>query len=106
MITPGFFKSQPCREEIGRFLDREKKLGRSDLIFPVYYVTTDVLDEESKRSADPLAGEIASRQYTDWRDLRHEPFTTPAVGKRLETMARQIMQAGQRGPAPAAAIAG
>jgi parallel beta-helix repeat protein len=97
IITPGFFKSPPCREELERFLDREKKLGRNDLIFPVYYVATDVLDEEGKRSADPLASAIASRQYADWRELRFEPFTAPAICKTLVAMARQIMQAMKRG---------
>src|ERR1700759_5585394 len=34
IITPGFFKSPACREEVERFLTRENRLGRSDLILP------------------------------------------------------------------------
>ncbi len=36
IITPGFFKSRPCRDELEKFLEREKKLERNDLILPVY----------------------------------------------------------------------
>src|SRR5262245_36104392 len=38
VITPGFFKSSECRKEFDRFVEREKKLGRKDLILPIYYV--------------------------------------------------------------------
>lgn len=38
VITPAFFKSPACREELENFLQREKKLGRADLILPVHYV--------------------------------------------------------------------
>ena len=38
IITPGFFRSKECRDEIDLFLQRERKLGRSDLILPIYYI--------------------------------------------------------------------
>ena len=34
IITPSFFKSESCRVELKRFLEREKKLGRNDLDSP------------------------------------------------------------------------
>ncbi len=97
IITPGFFKSLACRGELERFLDREKELGRDDLILPVYYVNCPILNDEAKREADPLAKAIASRQHTDWRELRFEPFTSPQVGKMLAGMATQIVEAVERG---------
>jgi F-box protein 11 len=101
IITPGFFKRPPCRQELERFLERERRLGRTDLVLPVYYVACPLLDDEDKRKADPLATAVASRQRADWRDLRFEPFTAPEVGKRLAQMAKQIIQALERGqPAP------
>jgi F-box protein 11 len=36
IITPGFFRSPACRAEVARFLERERELGRQDLILPVY----------------------------------------------------------------------
>jgi parallel beta-helix repeat protein len=90
IITPGFFRSQPCREEITRFLERERRLGRGDLILPVYYVTTPELDNSGRRDADELARVLASRQFADWRALRHEPFTSPVVRKALDKLAGRM----------------
>jgi len=39
IITPSLFGSPPCRAEVARFLDRERVLGRGDLILPVYYIS-------------------------------------------------------------------
>ncbi len=96
MITPGFFKSQACREEMKRFLKQEEKLGRSDLILPVYYFECSILSDPVKRKQDELAQAVAARQYADWRELRFEPFTSPQIGKTFETMAKQIVQAFNR----------
>ena len=96
IITPGFFKSQACRAELERFIDREKKLGLGDLILPVYYVDCPILNDEKKCEADPLAKIIAGREYADWRELRFEPFTSPQVGKTLARMAAQIVEALER----------
>ena len=102
IITPGFFKSSACREEVERFLKREEELDRTDLILPVYYVECATLSDEAKREKDPLAKAIAARQYADWRELRFDPFTSPEVGRRLVRMARQIVEALERSqPAPA-----
>ncbi len=97
IITPSFFKSPPCRDEFNLFLDREKRLRRNDLILPVYYVNSSVLNDETKREADPMAKVIASRQYADWRELRFEPFTSPQLRKTLAQMATQIAEALERG---------
>jgi cobaltochelatase CobT len=35
IITPSFLKSQQCRDKVRQFLDREKVLGRNDLILPI-----------------------------------------------------------------------
>jgi parallel beta-helix repeat protein len=88
-----------------RFLDREKKLNRADLILPIYFVDTPLINEDELRAEDELAQAIASRQYADWRELRFEPFTNPQVGKTLERLARQIRDALPRAPKPQKAAA-
>jgi len=93
IVTPSFFKSDACRAELKRFIDREKELGRSDLILPVYFVETDLLSDTELRATDELAELIASRQYVDWRELRFEPFTNPQVSKTLAKLAIQIRDA-------------
>jgi parallel beta-helix repeat protein len=93
IITPGFFNSKYCRDELQRFLERERQLNRRDLILPVYFVDCPLLNDEAQRAQDELAQAIASRQYADWRELRFEPFTNPQVGKTLAQLAVQIRDA-------------
>jgi len=96
IVTPTFLKSPACREEFERFIHREKELGRSDLILPVYYVNCPIVNDEAKWQADPVAKIIASRQYADWRELRFEPLTAPEAGKMMARMAVQIVEALDR----------
>lgn len=92
VMTPGFFRSAPCRQEVTRFLERERRLGRGDLILPVYYVSAPQLDDSAQREADPLATALFARQYADWRELRFEPFTAPVVRKALAQLAIRLRE--------------
>src|ERR1700736_1619596 len=38
ILTPAYFQSRACREEYLKFADCEKKIGRNDLVLPLYYV--------------------------------------------------------------------
>ena len=75
VVTPSYINSVACQDEFNRFLEREKKLKRNDLILPLLYVDTPVVASEQKRKGNSVAEEIAKRQWADWRDLRHEPWT-------------------------------
>jgi parallel beta-helix repeat protein len=96
IITPSFFRSKACRDELERFLEREERLKRNDLILSVYYIDCPLLNDKSKCERDRLARVLAERQYADWRDLRFEPFTSPQVGKTLAQLAIQIRDALER----------
>jgi len=97
IITPSFFNSPCCRDELQRFLEREKELGRDDLVLPVYYVDCPLLNDKENRTGNELAQAIFDHhQYEDWRELRFEPFTSPQVGKTLARLAAQIRDALER----------
>jgi hypoxanthine phosphoribosyltransferase len=98
IITPGFFRSAACRAEVERFLARERELGRDDLILPVYYVSTPELDDP-RRHADELARALRSRQFTDWRDLRFEPLTSPKARRAVAHLATRMRDTFWRPPA-------
>src|ERR1700722_2794638 len=49
IITPGLFRSPACRAEVQRFVERERKLGRQDLILPVYYISAREMDDPALR---------------------------------------------------------
>ena len=96
IITPGFFESPACRDELEKFLKREKKLRRNDLILPVYYVDSPLLNDAEKRKSDSLAEIIATRNHVDWRELRFEPLTSPQIGRALARIAVEIRDALER----------
>jgi len=102
VITPSFFNSQPCLDELERFLEREKKLGSEELVLPVYYVDTPLINEkpEGTTRKEKLAQVIALRQYFDWRELRFEALTSALISKTIAQLARQIRDAIQRTQAP------
>ena len=97
IITPSFFKSDACRDELMRFIEIEKELNRNDLILPVYYVGCPLLNNKEECATDELAVIISERQRTDWRELRFEPLTSSESGKRFEELAIQIRDAMGRG---------
>jgi parallel beta-helix repeat protein len=111
IVTPGLFQSSACREEVARFREREQKLGRTDLILPVYYVSAREMDDPNVRRADDLANLLWSRQYADWRELRFEPLTSPVVRKQIAALASRMRDAyygvtAAQGPAPTPARGG
>jgi parallel beta-helix repeat protein len=99
IITPGFFRSSHCRAETEQFLDRERQLGRDDLILPVYYVSTPEIDDPGRRDADPLAATLAARQYADWRELRFEPVASPVARRAIAHLATRMRDTFWRPPA-------
>ena len=98
ILTPRFFVSTSCRDEVTLFVEREKRLTRKDLILPIYYVDAPTFNE-GEDSQDDLIRLLAGRQYADWRELRFEPFTSPQVGKMLAQLALQVRRTLERSPA-------
>jgi len=96
ILMPSFFRSKYCREETERFLEREKRLNRNDLILPVYYVDCPLLNDEAKRATDKLAQILSSRQAINWRELRFKSNNSPKMRKSLEQLAIQIRDALER----------
>jgi hypothetical protein len=60
--TPRSFKSPQCEFEFQAFLERERELGRSDLIFAILYLPVPALKDEAKRSNNPVLSIIGKRQ--------------------------------------------
>jgi F-box protein 11 len=99
IITPSFFKSPACRRELQRFLEREEKLGRKDIVLPIYYVDCPLLNDKEEWTGDELAQVIATRQRADcadWRKLRFKPFDSQEVREALAELGVQIRDALER----------
>src|SRR5437868_410580 len=104
IMTPAYFKSTACRDELSRFIEREKRLGRVDLILPVYYVTAAEL-ERAASSSDPLTTVLAERQYVDWRELRFEGAGSAVLARAFANLAEQLATALESRASPEKASA-
>lgn len=96
MLSPLFFNSQPCREEVEKFLEHERALNRSDLILPIYFLTTAKLEKEEEKTKDPLATEFAKRQLFDWRQQANVPLQDPAGRQAILALAGAVANALER----------
>ena len=96
MLSPLFFNSQHCREEVEKFLEHERTLKRSDLILPIYFLTTAKLEKEEEKTKDPLATEFAKRQLFDWRQQANVPLQDPAGREAILALARAVANALER----------
>lgn len=96
ILTPSFFKSTACRDELTRFLKRERDLKRDDLVLPIHYIDCPVLEDREKRTADDLAEIVANRQHVDWRPHRFSNIDSPEVKKLVASMATQLRDAINR----------
>jgi formylglycine-generating enzyme required for sulfatase activity len=96
ILTPSYFESRACRDELQTVLEFEAEGGRDDLILPIYWLRCRVLEEANLRARDPLAESLNDRQRSNWLKLRHKPFNDPDVREALEALAEQIEQARSR----------
>jgi hypothetical protein len=93
IVTPRAVRSQHCTFEFESFLAREKELGRDDLVFPILYIPVPALEDEKLWRQDPVLKIVGTRQYLDWRDLRHLEHNSPEVRQKIERFCRNVSSA-------------
>lgn len=96
ILTPCFFRSDACRDELDDFVRHERIIGRDDLILPIYFVTTPLLEKHDLLKTDSLALEISKRQRYDWRSQADLPITDPQVRRAIRDLSEKIAQALER----------
>lgn len=101
IVTPAFLESDMCGEEVMRFRERERELGRDDLIFPIRYI--DVADIAPEECYDPgVMRLLRTRQWADFASLRFRDPLSEAVLTTIGGVASSIRTALRRAVAPAA----
>lgn len=96
VLTPSWFTSEACREELTLFFTIEEQRNRNDLVFPILYMDCPVLKDPARRERDKLAKKLNERQYFDWRALRFQPWSTPEVRRQLAVMGEALREAMER----------
>lgn len=69
VLTPSYFKSQACREEILTFARTAERLGLGELVMSVYWVDVPELEGDPEESSDEVVRIVAKYK---WEDLREE----------------------------------
>ena len=96
VITPLFFSSPACRDELTKFMASEERSGREDLILPIYFVTTPALEKNDQLAQDPLAAKIGRRQRHDWRPNAYLSANDPRFRQEVRFLAEKIAVALRR----------
>jgi hypothetical protein len=98
IVSPRVVRSEYCSTEFQKFLERERRLGRRDLVFPILFINVPELNDEQRRREHPVLSIIAERQYVDWRKFRYDP-DKPEVREEVALFCEKIAEALQRIPA-------
>jgi TIR domain/Right handed beta helix region len=99
IITPSYFTSKACREEFLAFRKRQEQLGRDDLILPVYYLTTEILEgaiENGDSDQTEIAQYFLNHQFEDFRSLRTSEETDPSYAQAIERLGQRAVEALRR----------
>ena len=92
IVTPRAVSSDYCRFEFSSFIAREGTLGRSDLIFPILWISVPALLNEAEWREDPVLSIVAKRQHVDWRSFRHDAVNSPALAQAIERLCTKIVE--------------
>ena len=88
LLSPSWLASRYCRNEYEYFKSAASRQGRDGLVIPLLWVPTPQLTSPGK---DALAAELASVQYDDWHELRHELLgESRAVRSRISKLAQRL----------------
>src|SRR5260370_8405055 len=90
IMTPAFFRSEACREEVERFHKRVSGSQNPYLLLPIYYVASPQLEDPGRRDKDSIAALLYSCQYDDWRELRKKSINSQAAKERIDKLAQMI----------------
>jgi len=93
IVTPRAVSSHYCKFEFEAFLAREHALDRTDLVFPLLYISVPALENEAQWREDPVLLIIGSRQYVDWRVFRHRDVHDRVIREAIERFCEKIVQA-------------
>jgi|SRR5579872_900591 len=89
IITPSYFNSEACRQELLRFAPAAKSLELTELIMPLYYVTVPGLEDEDQ--ADEAKRLIQTFQREDFRTEELEDANSSTYRKGVDRIARALI---------------
>ncbi|MBS1890371.1 MAG: TIR domain-containing protein [Actinobacteria bacterium] len=92
IITPSYFRSNSCRQELLKFVREADKAGLERLLMPVYWITVPALEREGPDAEDEAIAAIARHQWRDLRDVRLEDRSSSVYRKSVSALAEEIAE--------------
>lgn len=90
VITPSYFRSQTCRQELLKFTREATRLGLEQLLMPIYWVGVADLDNDPASSADEAVRLVSRYQWQDFRDVRLEDEDSAVFRKAVSGLAAEL----------------
>ena len=94
VMTPRYFLSPECRNELNYFIRRAVELGVKELVLPLHYLTVQAL--RSEESSDALIGLVRGFQWEDWRETRFADLASERYRVAVHRLAERLIQASKR----------
>lgn len=90
VITPSYFRSNACRQELLKFVREADRVGLQRLLMPVYWITVPALENDGINSTDEAVRAVARHQWRDLRDIRLEDRSSSHYRKAVNDLAGDI----------------
>jgi hypothetical protein len=106
IITPSYLRSPECRRELLKFVREAERLGLTQLLMSLYWVTVPALENNPEESDDEAVRFLERYNWENLRDERLEERDSSAYRKAITALAVKLAQraelAGQVADVPAA----
>ncbi|HVX19126.1 MAG TPA: toll/interleukin-1 receptor domain-containing protein [Acidimicrobiales bacterium] len=90
VVTPRYFQSASCREELIKYSTAAKRTGLTELIMPIHYVTVSGMDS-AEHSGDELVDLMRTYQWEDFREVALEDPNSSNYRKAVQNLATQLI---------------
>ena len=90
ILTPRYFLSPSCRNELNLFMRSAKNLGVSELILPILYVDTPTLNNNPHN--EEILNLLKNVQREDWRILRFSERDSTKYRKAVAGLAERLVE--------------
>jgi hypothetical protein len=92
IITPSYFRSNSCRQELLKFVREADRAGLQKLLMPVYWITVPALETEGVDANDEAIAAVARHQWRDLRDVRLEDRDSSPYRKAVSGLSEEIAE--------------
>jgi hypothetical protein len=95
IITPSYLRSPECRRELLKFAREAERLGLTQLLLSIYWVSVADLEGNPEESDDEVIRLVAKYNWLDLREERLEERNSSGYRKAVTTLAERLAERGE-----------